>query len=373
MITTRKLDRYVAAYFISSYIICFIFFLGLFIVIDLVPKVDDILEAAPLVKARGESLFFVTLLFYCYKVPEIFLMVAPYLTVMSAMFCISRLKKNNELVPMIMAGISIFRVLLPVFILAGSLMFCMVAVQEGLAPWCVEKRMLSKDLLLKHKEKLIIEKEVFMFIDSKNRDIEIVVHNYNVATRVADRMDVVFVKQDKGMQFNVSIIGKNLRWLGPDEAAWSMVEGVQVERAISNTGVQPRKSSIKRFRTDLTPDDILRRIKEPSDMTFQEIRREYAMNPDDCSKKILLHHHLTFPLSNIILLLLGVPFVLRPESRSNFLGVTIALLICGAYFVLDVIMQDLGAKDQINPILASWFATIFCGTIGIYLFDSIKT
>lgn len=364
-----KLDRYVSSYFISSYLVCFLFFLGLFVVVDLVPKVDDILETAPYAAERGKSLFMLTLNYYLLKVPDIFLIVAPYLTVMAAMFCVSRLRKNNELIPMIMAGVSLFRILRPIFILAGLLMLGMVLVQEYLAPRCADQRLITEAFLLDQKPELFIEQEVFRDIQGR----QIVVRNYNVNTQVIGSLDVSFLNQEVGQVFNASLKGTNLRWLGPEEEAWSMEEGFLITKNLSDPDAEEERRPVTVFATDLTPADIVMKLKEPNDMTFDEIRRAYAMNTQDRRWKILLHYHLTFPLSNLLLLLLGIPFVLRHETRSHFLGLTMALLICGCYFVLDVIMRDLGTKDQIHPILAAWFSSIFCGAVGIYLFDSIKT
>ena len=153
----------------------------------------------------------------------------------------------------------------------------------------------------------------------------------------------------------------------------SLEQGVEITEDLSDPGSAPKTRRIRKVWTDLTPSDILARIKGPNDLTFRDIRRAYAMNPRDLRMKILLHYHITFPLSNLLLLLLGLPFVLRPESRSHYLGLTLALLICGGYFVLDVIMRDLGAKGQIHPVLAAWFSSIFCGGVGIYLYDGIRT
>lgn len=366
----RKMDRYVAAYFMSSYLICFIFFLGLFIVIDLVGRVDEIIEAAPLVREREESLFWHTVELYLLKTPEIFLLVAPYLTVMSAMFSLGRLRKNNELIPMIMAGVSIFRILLPIFVLASVFLGAMVIMQEYLAPWCAEKRMLKESLLIRQEEQLIKE-EKQVFRDGTGK--EIVITNYDVGAHRIGNVFLSFVKQEEGREIHCSIKGKNARWLGPDEEVWELEEGLFIRQSLSGVDDGSESVPVKRFETDLTPADILMRYKGPSDMTFREIRRAYSMNPEDRSMKILFHYHITFPLSNLILLLLGIPFVLRHESRSHYLGLVIALLICGGYFVLDLIMNDLGAKNYVNPIVAAWFATIFCSAVGIYLFDSIKT
>ncbi|MHC4941542.1 MAG: LptF/LptG family permease [Planctomycetota bacterium] len=365
----RKLDRYLASYFISSYIICFVFFLGLFIVIDLVPKVDEILETAPLAKEKGRSLFMMSMRFYLLKIPEIFLMVAPYLTVMAAMFCVSRLRKNNELVPMIMAGVSVFRILMPIFALAGVLLLCMIFIREFVAPYCAEQRMLEEAFLLDQEDQLLINRHVFW--DQEGR--EIVIKHYNVATRVIGSADISYLDQQAGQVINTSIKGANLRWLGPEEKAWSLEEGEIVTENLSDPDAEKLRKPLKVFETDLAPPDIVMSLKDPNEMTFKEIKRAYALNTRDRRWKILLHYHITFPLSNLLLLLLGIPFVLRPESRSNFLGLTIALLICGGYFVLDVIMRDLGTKNQIHPILAAWFSSIFCGAVGIYLYDSIRT
>jgi LPS export ABC transporter permease LptG len=364
-----KLDRYVSVYFLTSYLICFVFFLGLFIVVDLVPKVDDILESAPAAAQRGESLFYLTLEFYLVKTPEIFLMVAPYLTVMAAMFCLSRLRKNNELVPMIMSGISLYRVIRPIFVLSGLLLVSMILIQEYLAPACAEKRMLSEAFLIDHEDKFIIDQQIFWDQEGK----EIMVSDYDVATRVIRSAYVSYLEQRSGREFNCSIRGNNLRWLGPEEEAWTIEDGILEIKDLSEPSADLKREPIKKVRTDITPSDIIFQEKKHSDLTFAEIQRAYARNPQDRRMKILLHYHITFPISNLLLLLLGVPFVLRHERRSNFLGLALALLICGGYFVLDVIMRELGTKHQMNPILAAWFATIFCGMVGVYLFDGIKT
>jgi lipopolysaccharide export system permease protein len=364
-----RIDRYVSTYFLSSYLICFVFFLGVFLVIDLIPKVDDILETAPFAAEAGRSLFWLTVQYYLCKIPEIFLMVAPCLTVMAAMFCLSRLRKNNELIPMVMAGVSLFRVLLPIFVIAGGLLLGMVFVQEGLTPLIAEKKKLTEAFLLHHKNQLFIERYVFW--DKQGR--EILIKNYNVATQVVGSADIAYLEQDAGRLINTSIRGTNLRWLGPQEKAWSMEEGVAVASDMSDPSAEKVQKPIKVFYTDLSPSDILMSLKDPNELTFKEIQRAYALNTRDLRWKILLHYHFTFPLSNILLLLLGIPFVLRHETRSHFLGLTLALLICGGYFVLDVVMRDLGTKNQIHPILAAWFASIFCGAVGVYMFDSIKT
>ncbi len=366
----RRMDRYVAGYFISSYLVCFIFFLGIFIVIDVVSKMDEILQSGDLVEEMGQSLFFLAVQLYALKVPEVFLQVAPYLTLMASMFTVTRLNKANELIPMIMSGVSVFRALLPIFCLAFLLMMSMTLIQEFFAPSFSTTRLLMESLLMEQDKHLVLERQLLTSVDGK----EIVVNDFNVNTRVIGSLDASYIEERDGMQFNCRMMGENLRWLGPGRG-WSAEKGEILKEPL-NLGADfdaGERRSVTTLELDLEPDDIILYIKSPADLSLGQIGRLYSMSPTDLRLKILLHHHITFPLTNILLLLLGLPFVLRHESRSNFLGIAVALAICLGYFALDMIMRDLGTQNYVPPILAAWFSVIFCGSLGICVFDSIRT
>jgi len=370
MIFLRRMDRYVAAYFLSSYALCFLFFLGIFIVLDLVPRIEDFLEAAPLVRERGQSLFPLVVRYYVYKVPEIFLQVAPYLTLMAAMFTITRLRKANELIPMIMAGVSLFRVLLPIFGMAAVTMFSMIAIQEWAAPVCATKRLLMESFLVDHDERLVVPQQVLRGVDGRN----IVVNDFDVNSGVIGSIDISYIEDRDGRQVNCYLRGNNLRWLGAGRG-WSVEQGYLEEEDLSGKeGAQKVRTPVgPSILLDLTPDDMILSLKLPHDMSLRQVQGLYSRNPTDLRLKILLHHHITFPLTNILLLLLGLPFVLRQEQHSNFLGIAVALAICLGYFALDVIMRDLGTQNFMPPVLAAWIAVVFCGSLGICIFDSIRT
>src|SRR5687767_11777305 len=96
-----KLDRYVASCFLSSYGVCLLFFLGMFVLIDLFGKTDDLFENSKQLADLGFSVSSLLPKFYGLMLPFIFLQVAPFVTVMAAIFCITRLRRSNELIPMI--------------------------------------------------------------------------------------------------------------------------------------------------------------------------------------------------------------------------------------------------------------------------------
>ena len=90
--------------------------------------------------------------------------------------------------------------------------------------------------------------------------------------------------------------------------------------------------------------------------------------------KIQVHQRFTAPLSAMVLLLLGMPFVLCRESTGVFLGIGICLLVCGAFFVTSFVFQDLGNKRFVQPLLASWSPVVLYGSAGVCLFfGTIRT
>ncbi|MFH0946653.1 MAG: LptF/LptG family permease [Planctomycetota bacterium] len=353
----QKLDRYVASYFISSYGMCLLFFVGMFVLIDLFGKSDNIFENAPSVIAMGNSVGVLVAQFYGLMLPFIFLQVAPFVTVMAAMFAVTRLRRNNELVPMIVGGRSVFRVLAPVFVFGILLAIFMVAVQQWVAPGLSDARERVKALLF-HAED---ERQISDFYPvGENRYVTI--HDYDLDRKTIDAFDVSDVSDMNLME--PSLQGRNARW---DEERQAFVYEAEVVDAAGATS-----SELRELPADLTPDLIESKVRGAYDLSYSQAEFLYSKTGEG-RWKVLLHYHLTFPLSNLLLLLLGLPFVLRQESRSLMLGMVVSILICASYFAFDAVMRNLGDKDVLHPVLAAWFGVIFFGSLGVVLVDNVKT
>jgi len=80
-----------------------------------------------------------------------------------------------------------------------------------------------------------------------------------------------------------------------------------------------------------------------------------------------------FPLTHLVLLLIGLPFVLNQENRSVFLGVLVSVGICVAFYVVNAMCMELGEKGYLQPIVAAWLPVLFFGGVGVVLFDNLKT
>lgn len=349
-----RLDRYVSGYFLSSYGMCLLFFVGMFVLVDLFGNIEDILEHAPRLRALGYSISDLAIGYYALLLPFIFLQLAPFVTAMGAMFALTRLRRNNEIVPMISAGRSVYRIVAPIFVFAVLAAVVMVVTQEYLAPRLAGDRERLEKLLFRAKEERLLDARVRC-----GPDTFVFVRDYDPVRRTIASFDVSVLTSDKP-----PIVGSGARW---DERRRRFVW--EEKRPDGEGGFF---AVVRELPETLTPELIEAQSMGPYDLSYSQAEFLWKRTGEP-RWKVLLHYHLTFPLANVLLLLLCLPFVLQQHTRSVLLGMVIALLICAAYFTFDAVMRNLGEKEVIHPVLASWFGVVFFGSLGIVLIDGVRT
>ena len=103
------LDRMLFYTFVRSYFIVWTSILSLYVVVDLFTNIDDF-------SGRGEGIRSVInhiAGYYGYRISQIFDKLAEVITLLGAMFTVSWMQRNNELLPQLSAGIPTRRVLRP--------------------------------------------------------------------------------------------------------------------------------------------------------------------------------------------------------------------------------------------------------------------
>jgi len=88
---------------------------------------------------------------------------------------------------------------------------------------------------------------------------------------------------------------------------------------------------------------------------------------------IRLHQKLSFPLSGVVLLLLGLPFIVGDEQANLFKGLTFCFIVAVAYYALHFLFLGFGAKGIMGPLVATWMPTIAFGSLGVYMFWNMRT
>src|SRR3954462_3885918 len=126
----RILDRERYRAFFKPYVICFTALVGLYIVIDAFSNFDEFSK-----RAEGAvEMFSIMGRFYLVHMSQFYDRLCGVIGMMAAIFTVTWMQKNNELLAMLAAGISTQRVIRPVWV--SSILVSLLAVfnQEAIMP-----------------------------------------------------------------------------------------------------------------------------------------------------------------------------------------------------------------------------------------------
>jgi len=356
----RRLDRYVVSVFLSSYALAFFLLVGLFVVFDAIGKMDEYLER--LGEFGGLQVVGLVAGYYALSVPYFFLWVGPFVTLLAAVFTASRLHRNNELVPVIAAGRSLQRSFGPVFL--GGLLgaAAMVAAREGAMPRIEGARSALRHALRHGRGERVLE-NVYARAEGGQKLF---------ADRFYPESDLVeglwaFLPEEDGLRF----VRADRARFAPGEGTW-LLEGGTAARfpgqgepldALGGVGIGPGDLLLFSFQG----------TEELLGLSFRQVDELARREPARLQYQTLLHFFLTFPLANLILPLLGLPFSLRLDRRSGAEGIVLAAVLCGAYFALDLVLRYLGNQGALPPLVAAWSPVVLFGSLGIVLFDGMRS
>ena len=116
-----------------------------------------------------------------------------------------------------------------------------------------------------------------------------------------------------------------------------------------------------------------RETVDPETMSYTDLVHLIEARPNRADVRLALHRHITYPLANILLLLLALPMAVRYERGSRIDRILAAIAMCGGYFLVDLVCQRLGQREWLHPIVAAWTPTIVFGSLGVVLFSSTRS
>lgn len=353
-----RLDRYIGLLFVSSYATALLLIVGLFWILDMASNLDDFLEPW---EDGGKATTMMIVRYYALNMPFLFLQVAPFVTLVAGMFTVNKLLRNNEVVAVMAAGVSTHRMLLPIFIGALCAMLGMFGLREGVGAQLSAQRDALLDTLDNHRSTPIFND---LWVRNWRGDVVHLEEYYPLEKRVVGFTAILHAPG--GRQ---TVEASEALWT---EGGWLLKDGVRAWG-----GEEPHSEPIARFDDPGFEPEVALTIRRarlnPLELSFREVRELIQREPANGNYRRVWHYHLTFPLANLFLLLVGIPVMLSFErgrgSERMALGGVLALF----YFGTDFVCGSLGVMAALSPVMASWLPVLAFGSLGIVLFDSMRT
>src|SRR5262245_15378450 len=109
--------------FVRAYMICMVATLSLYIIVDLLTNIDDFFQH----DRNGLETALHILTYYGYRTIQYYDRLCEALSLLAAMFTVAWTQRNNELIPILSAGVSTRRFLQPILFGAGLMLLLGVA------------------------------------------------------------------------------------------------------------------------------------------------------------------------------------------------------------------------------------------------------
>jgi lipopolysaccharide export system permease protein len=349
------LDRYVGGKFLSAALFSVLAFLVIFVVVDVIERLDTFIDKNVPVLTVVQ--------YYLLYAPFIVVLTLPVAMLLASLFSISSLSRHQELAAMKAAGLSLYRILLPLFVMAFLVsLFCMLF-GEFLIPYTNELKgdIWKTQIKKKSPQADLIQRDVYL---QGRGGLIYYVRQYDGRRQIGQD---VLLQRYEDEHLVTRIDARQMVW---EDSCWVFRDGL-VRRF---TGQDEKLTAFQELRRpDLTerPEDFLKRRKDPEEMNYQELLRYIhhveRSGGETQRERVDLYLKIAFPFASFIIVLFGAPLASSPRRSGAAVSFGISLFICFIYYSTLRLGQALGYKGALPPALSAWLGNIVFGAAGLFV------
>jgi len=356
----KILDKYLSHRFLGVLLFALVVFIMIFIVVDLVEKLDTFIDQ--------DVPKFIILKYYIYSLPYIIVLTLPVAMLLSSLFSVGTMARHNEIVAMKAAGLSLYRILAPLFIIAFLISVGALLFGEYVLPKATEeKEYLNDEYLEKHRQRWRKRINNVYVRDDQNRLFSM--RFYDTVKNVGH---TVSIRTFLGEELNSRIDARKMVW---EDSAWVLYDGYERKFNGEHETAKPfTKLTLKD--ENLRPEDLGKMLKKPEEMSYAELKafiEEVKRNGGDPNRWLVdLYLKLSIPFANFIIVLFGAPLASPKRRGGAATGFGISLAIVFIYFGIVKTAQTMGHNGLLPPLLSAWIANILFGVAGVIVLIKAK-
>ncbi len=314
-------------------------------------------------------------------VGEYLLNVSPYFlynttqygVLLAVLITFGLMERSNEVTAIKATGISIYRVIVPVLVIATVVAAGLFFVDQVYLPHA-NKRQDALRNQIKGKPAQTYLRPDRKWIFGQHSDI----YYYQFFDADRDQFANISVFQFDPKSFAIT------QRVYAERAHWSDV----TQRWIFEQGWDRdlRGEAIENYRPfDVTtfpsfnepPAYFKKEVKQSSEMSYEELRRyvrDLQQSGFDVVRlKVQMQRKFAFPLVTAVMAVLAIPFSLSAGKRGAITGVAVAVGIAVVYETISRLFEAMGNLSQLPPALAAWSPDLIFALVGGYLILRVPT
>lgn len=354
----KILDRYIAKELILPFIIGFLTFLVLMVGNLLFQNIDYILR-------QGIS-FLVVAKLVIYSIPSLLLYTFPVAVILASSLAVNRLARDSEMVAIRIAGISFWRVLIPIGVFGLLMSFVSFLNGEKIAPWAEHHAQNVVREMWQTEPVPTVEPDVFFSSQDTYFYIKKVEH---IDSRTAILNDIMIWQPSAGGQYPVFTTARKA-WC--KENVWYLEDGIRHE--MDSRGFSKLETSFSKMTLNLKRPlaDFLSDSRGTHEMDMGQLRQQMVtlkrggirISPD-----IMLEFQfkLALPLACLVVGLCSAPLGLKFAKSGSLIGILLSILVVFLYHNTMLFCKAMAISGKVSPILGAWTPNLIFVLVGIYL------
>ena len=375
----KILDRYLLRQFFRVFVMVFVSLLGIYVVADFVGNLTEFVDHGKQNQSLGKML----MVYYGARVPWFFDIASRNVAMLSAVFSLAWLQRDNEMTALMAAGISRWRIAKPLIVASALIAVLAVINRELWIPrFRTELCRNAQDMISLRPEK--------------------VTPRYDVETDVLFDGQAIFPSQHRidlprfrlpvpWRHFGQKLQAESAHYVpaGPARPAGYLLDNVESTVPMSEV---PSLTLDERPLVITAHDDSTLTPQQAflvSRMSLDQLRRgrkwqqftktaslisglkqgSLDYSPD---VRLMIHARFVQPLMDITLVFLGIPLALGGESRRLVSAAAKSIAAGVLYGLVVLACHGMGIQCVISPALAAWTPLIVMAPVAILLSEPLR-
>lgn len=365
------LDRYVFVEWLKAFVMAVAAMLGVLLLEDFQDDLSDYIEWGA---TSGELLRY-----YLYLTPSFLPLILPIGLLISILFTLGNLHRNNEITAMRASGLHLLTITRSLWLAGGVLALALLALNASVVPRAIEQsRVMREGWRMEHEAEIFGPRMVgivpLMSFDNQRQHRLWLMNRFSEYSY--DGFGVNVYERDAQGREVRRIMGMEAYYDDVD-AHWTFVYGREM-LFDPETGETYRSVGFdERAYPELTEDPWLMQAlnTDPDKLSLNEIQHLLALSPPDNPKlktyELRRERILSQPLVCLVMVGIAIPFAVAGVRVNPVVGVAKALGFFAFFFVLLELCRLLGAQGMVPLQLAVWLPFGLMLALSAYFFRRV--
>jgi LPS export ABC transporter permease LptG/LPS export ABC transporter permease LptF len=306
-------------------------------------------------------------------IPFLLYNMLPLSVLLAVLVTFGVMQKSNEITAMKATGISVYRIVYPILVVAALISCGLFAFDQFYLPQANKRQdALRNQIKGKAAQTYLRPDRKWIFGEHST------IYYYEFFDPDQARFGSIQAFEFDPQTFELTrrIYASRAHW-SDSLNRWVFEQGW--ERAFRGSAIMDyRTFDVATFPELNEPPPYFRKeVKQSLEMNYTELRRYiqelHQSGFDVVRLRVQLQKKLAFPLITLVMAVLAIPFSLSAGRRGALTGIATAIGIAVLYYIASGLFENLGNFSQLPPMLAAWSPDLLFALAGGYMILKVPT